>query len=272
MTNAFSIDFEDWYQGLEIPASGWGGFERRIRPVAHRLLDLLADAGVRGTFFVLGHLAEEHPEVVREVAAAGHEIGTHGLSHTLIYRQQPAEFREELKRAVGVVEDLTGKRVRGHRAPFFSITKDSLWALEILVEQGIEYDSSIFPTRNYRYGMVAAPRWPHRMEVGDGTIIEAPLSIWRLRGANLPVGGGAYFRILPYGVTRRAFRSIIATGHPVIFYLHPWELDPAHPRIELPRRIAATHYFNLRSTEGRLRRLLRDFSFAPMEEVLGLAG
>ena len=270
MIHGFSIDFEDWYQCLEIPPTAWDPFERRIRPVSDRLLAILDEAGVRGTFFILGRVAQEHPAVVRDIADAGHEIATHGLTHTQIYKQTPDVFREELRRAIAIVEDLTGRQVRGHRAPVFSITEESLWALDVLAEEGIEYDSSIFPVHNYRYGVAAAPRWPHERAVAGGTIIEAPVSTWRVAGVNVPVGGGAYFRIFPYEVTRQAFRAIERSGNAVIFYLHPWEIDPNHPRIDLPRRIGITHYFNLGSTERRLRRLLDDFSFGPMEEVLGL--
>ena len=170
-----------------------------------------------------------------------------------------------------VLEDISGKPILGHRAPFFSITKKSLWALDIMSEMGIRYDSSIFPVRNYRYGIEDAPRWPHAMTVANNrTLMEFPVTTLHMRGRNLPVAGGAYFRIYPYAFTRRAFRIINQQGHPVTFYLHPWEIDPQHPRIELPRRIGVIHYFNLRSTEARLRRLLRDFKFAPMQEVLGV--
>jgi polysaccharide deacetylase family protein (PEP-CTERM system associated) len=270
MTNALTIDFEDWYQGLQIPYTEWQGFEDRIVPVGRRLLELLAEVGVRATFFVLGYVADQHPALVREIAAAGHEIGTHGYTHTLVYQQTPALFRMELERSIRVLEELTGRPVLGHRAPFFSITKKSLWALEVLGELGIRYDSSIFPLRNYRYGIENAPRWAYEIMTGGRTLQEFPISTWRLWGRNLPVAGGAYFRIYPYALTRHAFRSINRQGRPAVFYLHPWEIDPDHPRIPLPRRIAATHYFNLKATEGRLRRLLRDFTFAPMKEVLGV--
>lgn len=270
ITNALTIDFEDWYQGLEIPHSQWGQYEDRIGAAGGRLLELLDQAGTRGTFFILGHVAERHPEIVRRIAAAGHEIGTHGYSHTLIYQQTPELFRTELGRAVHRLEDLTGVKVLGHRAPFFSITQKSLWALEMLVELGIRYDSSIFPVVNYRYGIADAPRWPYEIKVGKNTLTEFPISTWQAWGRNVPIAGGAYFRIYPYALTRLAFRSINRQGHPATFYLHPWELDPKHPRIPLPRRIALTHYFNLGATERRLRRLLRDFKFAPMKEVLNI--
>jgi polysaccharide deacetylase family protein (PEP-CTERM system associated) len=270
MLNALTIDFEDWYQGLEIPQSKWDGFEDRIVPVGRRLLELLGKAAVRGTFFVLGAVAERHPELVREIASAGHEVGTHGYSHTPIYRLSPEEFRDELRHSIRLLEDLTGQPVLGHRAPFFSITRDSLWALDILAECGLSYDSSIFPVVNYRYGIPGAQRWPHRLGEGRGSLTEFPITTWRFLGRNVPVAGGAYFRIYPYALTRWAFRSINGEGKPAVFYLHPWEIDADHPRIPLPRRIAMTHYFNLRSTESRLKRLLADFRFAPMKEVLGV--
>lgn len=271
VTNALTVDFEDWYQGLEIPHTEWDGYEDRMALCGRRVLEVLGAAGARGTFFILGSVAERHPELVREIAAGGHEIATHGWSHTLVYRMTPDTFRAELARSITLLEDLSGQRVVGHRAPFFSITRRSLWAIEILHECGIRYDSSIFPVLNYRYGIEGAPRWPHAMPAGEQrTLTEFPITTWRVLGRNVPVAGGAYFRIFPYAVTRTAFRSINRGGHPAVFYIHPWELDPEHPRIPLPRRIALTHYVNLKATERRLRRLLDDFAFAPMREVLGV--
>jgi polysaccharide deacetylase family protein (PEP-CTERM system associated) len=271
ITNALTIDFEDWYQGLEIPHTEWSGYEDRVVPAGRRVLKLLAENGTRATFFVLGYVAEQHPEIVREIAEAGHEIGTHGYSHTLIYQQTPELFRREMDRTIKLLQDLAGQPVLGHRAPFFSITRESLWALEVLGELGIRYDSSIFPVLNYRYGIEDAPRWPYAVTAGEREIIEFPISTLQLFGRNVPIAGGAYFRIYPYAFTRRAFKSVNGKGYPVVFYVHPWELDPDHPRIPLPRRISLTHYFNLGKTERRLRRLLADFSFAPMKEVLGVS-
>ena len=271
ITNALTVDFEDWYQGLEIPHTDWTGLEDRIGHAARRLLDLLAEKRVRATFFILGSLAEKHPRLVGEIAAAGHEVGTHGWSHTMIYRMTPEAFSAELRRSIVLLEQLSGQRIVGHRAPFFSITRRSLWALEILGQCGIRYDSSIFPVLNDRYGIEDSPRWPY--PIGDGpagALTEFPITTWRILGRNVPVAGGAYFRILPYLFTRTAFRAINRAGHPAVFYVHPWELDPDHPRIPLPRRIAVTHYANLRATEPRMRRLLSDFTFAPMKEVLGV--
>ena len=268
--NALTVDFEDWYQGLEIPHDRWADYEDRLPDSGRRLLALFAEANVRATFFLLGAVAERHPELVREIAAAGHEIATHGWSHTLVYQMTPETFREELVRSIHLLETLTGQRILGHRAPFFSITRRSLWALDILSHEGLRYDSSIFPVLNYRYGIEDAPRWPYPVNPGNGGLIEFPISTWRILGRNLPVAGGAYFRIFPYALTRAALRSINREGKPAVFYIHPWEVDPDHPRIPLPRRIAATHYFNLKATAGRLRRLLEEFRFASMKEVLNL--
>ena len=270
MINALTIDFEEWYQGLEIPISEWSRFEDRLALSGRRLLDRLAAAHVRGTFFMLGAVAERHPELVREIAAQGHEVATHGWSHTLVYQMSPDLFRAELRRSVQLLEELAGRKILGHRAPFFSITRASLWALDVLGEEGIRYDSSVFPVLNYRYGIEDAPRWPYPVRGDAWTLTEFPITTWRVLGRNLPVAGGAYFRLYPYALTRAALSSINRAGHPAVFYLHPWELDPDHPRIRLPRRIALTHYANLAATERRLRRLLGDFRFAPVKEVLGI--
>lgn len=268
--NALTVDFEDWYQGIEIPLSEWDHFEDRIARSGMHLLDLLDAAGARATFFVLGHLAERQPEMVREIARRGHEVATHGWSHTMIYKMTPEAFRDELRRSIELLEDLSKTPVRGHRAPYFSVTARSLWAFDVMAELGIDYDSSVFPVVNYRYGIPSAPRWPYAVRAGGREILEFPITVWRLMGRNLPVAGGAYFRIFPYRFTSMAFRAINRQGHPFVFYVHPWELDPEHPRIRLPQRIAATHYHNLSATEPRLRRLLREFRFAPMSEVLGV--
>ncbi len=268
--NALTIDFEDWYQGIEIPYADWDKFEDRIEAAGDKLLKILDDNNAKATFFMLGYVAEKHPHIVKRIEAEGHEIGTHGFSHTLIYQQEPELFRSELTRAISFLEDLTGRQVLGHRAPFFSITKDSLWALDILGELGIKYDSSIFPVLNYRYGIANAPRFPYKIRRDNFELVEFPISTLKLPGFTMPISGGAYFRIYPYQLTRAAIKAVNRSGEPVTFYLHPWELDPGHPRIDVPRRIALTHYFNLGATERRLRKLLRDFKMAPMKEVLGI--
>jgi polysaccharide deacetylase family protein (PEP-CTERM system associated) len=269
ITNALTIDFEDWYQGLEIPYSEWGTFADRIELAGEKLLGILDEENARATFFILGYAAEKHPDLVKKIQAAGHEIGTHGFSHTLIYTQKPDVYQQEMRRAVGFLEDMTGEKVIGHRAPFFSITKDSLWALDVLGALGIEYDSSIFPVVNYRYGIADAPRFPYRISQNGYKFTEFPVSTLKFGKTTLPIAGGAYFRIYPYRLSKQFLSAVNRQGMPFTFYLHPWELDPDHPRIKLPRRVAGlTHYFNLGATERRFRKLLRHFQFAPMKDVI----
>ncbi|MEW6750972.1 MAG: XrtA system polysaccharide deacetylase [Candidatus Latescibacterota bacterium] len=267
--NAFTVDLEDWYQGLEIDAACWHGFEHRLEVGTLRLLDLLREAGVRATFFVLGLAAQQAPDLVREIQRHGHEIGTHGHAHRFVYRLGPEGFHADLCRSLEVLAPLVAAPVRGHRAPFFSITRQTPWAFEVLHRQGIRYDSSVFPVRNYRYGIPGATRWIHPRAEG---LMEFPPSTVRLLGQNVPVGGGAYFRLFPYSMTTRALRTVTAAGHPAAFYVHPWELDPAQPRLDLPRRIGLTHYWNLGCTAGRLRRLLCDLPFGTMSAALEAHG
>jgi polysaccharide deacetylase family protein (PEP-CTERM system associated) len=271
LRNILSVDLEDWYHGLELPETDWPIHNGRIEQTTRRLLKIFAEEKVKATFFVLGCVAERHPELVEEIFDAGHEIGTHGWSHNFVYRQTPARFRNELQRSISLLEDIVGIPVLGHRAAFFSITNESLWALEIVAERGLRYDSSIFPAWNYRYGIRTAPRFPFELKFDERTLIEVPLSTLRLPGQNLPVGGGAYFRLLPYFLTHAAFRHLNRRGRSGVFYIHPWEIDPEHPKLALHRRIGFTHYHKLKETEARLRKLLRNFQFAPIREVLGLA-
>lgn len=266
--NAFTVDLEDWYQGIEIPVSEWGRFQNRIQASTEGLLDLLARYDVRATFFVLGCNVPRIKTLLRAIVGAGHEVGTHGLCHTFIYKQDPATFRAELKRAKDETEDATQRPVISHRAPYFSVTRDSIWALEILAELGIRYDSSIFPVANYRYGIPGSPRDLYLVRLpGGADLCEFPISTVKVLGRELPCSGGAYFRIYPYAVTRRNIESLNREGLPANFYIHPWELDPDHPRIPLPRRISLPHYFRLGSTVPKLRRLLSEFRFGTLQEV-----
>ena len=266
--HVFSVDVEDWYQGLEIPLSEWGRFERRVEASMRTMLELMERYGVRATCFVLGKVAKEHPQLVRAIHAAGHEVATHGYSHEKIYNLTPQRFREELRRSIRLLEDLTGEKVIGHRAPYFTITEQSLWALDVLAEEGILYDSSIHPVFNYRYGIPNAERRPAFLSLaGGGRLLEIPVSTYPGPRVNVPVGGGAYFRLYPYALTRAALRKLARRGEGLSFYMHPWEVDPDHPRIPLPARVSATHYVNLGSTASKLDKLLRDFAFAPYREV-----
>lgn len=269
MRHAFTVDVEDWYHGIPVSAETRASAERRLERGLDLLLEILSGASVRGTFFVLGPVAREHPAAVRRIAAAGHEIGCHGWSHDPLYSLSRDVMREETVRARDAIQEVTGRRVDAYRAAYFSVTRASLWALEVLAELGFRYDSSVFPVRNWRYGIVGFDPRPQRIDTAAGPIFEVPLSVRRVLGRDIPVSGGAYFRIYPYAVTRNNFKSAERAGRPVVFYLHPWELDPGHPRVPFPWRPRATHYVNLAATAPRLRRLVRDFSFAPLEEVFG---
>ncbi len=275
--NAFSVDVEDYFQVAALAAAvsrdSWPDRESRVARNTDRILALLEERGVRGTFFVLGWIAERHPMLVRRIAAAGHEIASHGYSHQLIYTQSQAEFRAETIRSKHVLEDLCGTAVIGYRAASFSITQRSLWALDVLAELGFRYDSSIFPIRHDRYGIPGAAEGPGPLTTPSGaTLIEFPMCAARWFGLRVPVSGGGYFRLLPLSVTRWGLRQINARGRPFTFYLHPWEIDPGQPRFEVSRLSRFRHYTNLHCCEARLRRLLAEFSFAPMREVLASYG
>ena len=266
--HAFTVDVEDWYHGIPIPEAQRAGAERRLHKGLERLLGLLDAAGVKATFFLLGPIAQEHPDLVRAIAAGGHELGCHGWSHDLLYTMTPARMREETRRAADSIASLVGKPVTAYRAAYFSITRESLWALDELAALGFRYDSSIFPVRNWRYGIPDFEPRPQRIETPAGPIYELPISVRRVLGKNLPLSGGAYFRIYPYAVTRSNLRAVEAEGTAAVFYLHPWELDPDHPRVRFDWKARFTHYVNLGSTEPKLARLLREFRFAPLGEVL----
>jgi polysaccharide deacetylase family protein (PEP-CTERM system associated) len=272
-SNVLSIDCEDWFCGLEIGIEQWPKFESRIESSLAKLLELLRETGARGTFFLLGYIAEKFPHLVKQIAREGHEIGSHGYSHQFVYRQSPEEFTQEMMRSLGTLENILGEKIVSYRAPFFSITQSSLWAFEVLTELGIRFDSSIFPVVNYRYGIPQANRFPYWIETGNGSkILEFPISTLRILGKNVPISGGAYFRIFPYRFVKAGIKSLNKSNRPVIFYLHPWEIDPEHPKIELPRRVSLTHYYNLSGTEEKFKRLLRDFRFSTLREVLENAG
>lgn len=269
-----TIDVEDYFQvaafARNVDPNDWDNFPPRVEKSTNRLLDLFDDGGVRATFFVLGWVAKRYPSLVQQIAGRGHEVACHGYSHQLIYAQTPAAFREETVRAKGYLEDQVQRTVLGYRAASYSITKRSLWALDILAELGFSYDSSIFPIRHDRYGIPGSPRWPYRLTTpGGNTIVEFPPSTLNIFGYHLPVGGGGYFRLYPYHLTRLALSRIHhLEARPFIFYLHPWEVDPGQPRISAGLLSTLRHYNNLSRCEGRLLRLLNDFLFAPAKDVL----
>jgi polysaccharide deacetylase family protein (PEP-CTERM system associated) len=276
MLNALSFDVEDYFQvtalASAVDRSSWESMPRRVERNTECLLEILASSNTRATFFFLGWIAEREPQLVRRVAADGHEVACHGYSHRLVYEQSPAEFREETLRSKALLEDQAQVPVLGYRAASYSITRRSLWALDTLVEAGFVYDSSIFPVRHDLYGIPEAPRAPHVIQRDVGRLVEFPPSTVQLPGARLPVAGGGYFRIFPYEITRWAVRRVNAEGVPFIFYLHPWEIDPGQPIMQVGWRSRFRHYTNLDHCEARLRRLVKEFRFGPAWNVLEAHG
>jgi polysaccharide deacetylase family protein (PEP-CTERM system associated) len=269
MKNALTIDLEDYFHvsaySQQVRMEDWDSYPSRVERNTDRLLELLAERNCLATFFVLGWVAEKKPEVVARVAAAGHEIACHSMLHRSIFDLSPREFREDTRRAKAVIEQTTGKRVVGYRAPSFSVTKRSFWALDILVEEGFSYDSSIFPVEHPSYGIPDAPRTPYWINTPSGPILEFPMPTLALGTRRSPIGGGAYLRLLPYSYTLRSIRYLNQHEKlPVCVYVHPWELDPAQPRMGGSLTARARHYFGLGGTETKLRKLLRDLEFCPL--------
>jgi polysaccharide deacetylase family protein (PEP-CTERM system associated) len=259
--NVFSVDVEDYFHveafSDVVDRTSWGGYACRVEANTQRLLDLLDECGVQGTFFILGWVAERYPQLVREIVARGHEPACHSYWHRLIYKLDRAEFAADTRRAKDVIEQAAGEPVFGYRAPSYSITMRSLWALDVLAEAGFTYDSSIFPIRHDVYGIPDAPRQPFLVTTASGPIVEFPITTFRMVGEqNLPVGGGGYLRILPFWYTKLGYRRARAENLPLIAYIHPWEVDPDQPRIGGRRRSRLRHYTTLAKTHDRLRRLL----------------
>lgn len=273
IVNAMSVDVEDYFHvsvfdGI-VPRNTWGDMESRVCANTERLLDIFDEHRVCSTFFVLAWVAERYPALVRTILARGHEVASHGYAHRLVYDQTPAAFREDVRRAKRVLEDAGGCEVGGYRAPSYSITPRSLWALDVLIEEGYWYDSSIFPIRHDRYGIPVSPREPFHVQRVAGSLMEVPGSTIRVGPLNFPVSGGGYFRILPYGWTRWALDRLNRTEkQPAVFYLHPWEIDAEQPRLSAGWLGRFRHYRNLSQTESRLRALLTEFKFNSVATLL----
>jgi polysaccharide deacetylase family protein (PEP-CTERM system associated) len=268
-TNALTIDVEDYYHveafQSVIARQDWSRYEQRVYHSTLKILELLAVYGIKATFFILGWVAEQTPAMVKEIQAAGHDIGSHGYAHQIIYRQTPDEFSEDVRRSLQIIEGITGQKVLGFRAPCFSITKRSLWAIEILRSLGFSYDSSVFPILHDRYGIPDAPRQPYQIA---GGFWEFPMTTLQVLSKNIPTGGGGYLRMFPYWFTRWSIRKLNAMGQPAIVYLHPWELDPGHPNIKTSPLNHFRHYVNLEKTEPRLAALCNDFKFTSLRALL----
>jgi polysaccharide deacetylase family protein (PEP-CTERM system associated) len=268
--NALTVDVEDYFHATAfasaIDMTSWNALDYRVESNTGRLLELFAARGVHATFFILGWVARRSPQLVRSIHQAGHEIACHGLNHQLVYRQSRETFIAETREAKQLLEDAAGVRVTGYRAASYSITSASLWALDVLAELGFEYDSSINPIRHDFYGIPGAPRFPYRP--GPTSLVEVPITTAEVLGQRLPCGGGGYFRLLPYWLFRAALRRVNARdGQPVVFYCHPWEIDPEQPRVSVGWRSRFRHYTNLDRVEQRLHRLITDFAWDRMDRV-----
>ncbi|MFH1860966.1 MAG: XrtA system polysaccharide deacetylase [bacterium] len=274
MLNALSFDVEDWYQSiLSIPFEQWDEYEDRLTPNLNKILPILDEHHIKATFFILGYVARKTPEIVKMIHQSGHEIAVHGYNHRLLYQLTPDEFREDLKRAIGVIEELIQDKVIGYRAPYWSINKHSYWALEIIRQEGLVYDSSIYPIKTHLYGMPSSPRHPYLIgNIGDkdgSSLIEFPPSTIRLCEINLPMGSGFCFRALPYQLTKWGLSRINKEGNPCLICLHPPEFDPKKPR---PKKLTLgeyiLHYYNLSTTMEKFNQLVQGFRFGTIREVL----
>ena len=265
LTNYLTVDVEDYFQVAAferaISPDEWDQHPCRVVANVHTILDLFTAHDVQGTFFIVGWIAERYPDLVLEIERLGHEIGCHSYWHRKIYDLTPEEFRNDTRKAKDILEQIINKPVYGYRAPSYSITQKSLWALDILAELGFRYDSSIFPVYHDNYGIPDAPRFPYLLEKQG--LMEYPISTVRFSRLNLPIAGGGYFRLFPYWFTRMALRRINKREQqPFIFYFHPWEIDPEQPRIEgAGIKSRFRHYLNLTKTQKRLLHLLGDFRF-----------
>ncbi len=273
IANALTIDVEDYFQvwalSTHIQRSQWDSMPCRVERNVDRLLEMLEDHRARATFFTLGWVAERYPQLIRRIVAAGHELASHGYGHHRANEQSRAEFTQDIVRAKGILEDLGGVAVHGYRAPSFSIGKPNLWAFDCLVGAGYRYSSSVYPVRHDHYGMPDSPRFPYRVRP---ELIEIPVTTTRVAGRNLPAGGGGYFRLAPYPVSRWAIDRVNRVDRqPAIFYFHPWEIDPEQPRVRgVGLKARFRHYVNLHRTETRLRRLLTDFQWDRVDRAFSL--
>ena len=262
--HAFSVDVEDWYQGIELPLKAWVGKENRVDIGLSKILDLLAERDIRATFFTLGAVAKSNPKSIRSIMKYGHEIASHTMNHEKIYDLKPTEFLKQEQECKKILEDISESKVSGFRAPYFSITTQSLWALDILAQLGYTYDSSISPMQTWRYGIAGTKPGIYQLKSG---LIEFTPSLGSFCSHSYGVGG-AYLRIYPYKLTKAALKQSTTNGLPGMFYVHPWELDPKHPRLKIGLKPFITHYSRLGSTVPKLKKLLTDFQFTTVQQAI----
>jgi len=273
--NILTIDVEDWFHASalteKINSGGVDEWQSRISRTLCRVLNLLEEEKTKATFFVLGCVAERFPEIVQSIKQRKHEIASHGYAHNSIYSQTKEEFKKDVRKSLLILENITKDKIKGYRAPNFSITTESLWAYEILAGLGIEYTSSIFPTKHilHAYGIPQAPKDPFILKLDNGkSIAEFPLSTVRILGKYFPFGGGAYLRLFPYWYNKWSIMRLNRKGRPAVIYFHPWELDPDQPKLDLKLLARTRHYFNLDIMETKIRDLLKTFRFQSIEETL----
>lgn len=276
MMNCISVDVEDYFHPSEVQRtvdpSTWDSLPSRVCESTQEVLDQMARHGIQGTYFILGWVAERYPAIVRRIAGAGHEIACHSHLHRLVYDLTPGQFREDTARAVKAIEDACGQSPRAYRAPSFSITRRSLWALDILASLGFRYDSSIIPVQHDRYGITGAPRFPYRIETPSGPILEVPVATVRLMGGHIaPAGGGGYLRMLPYSYSAAAIRRLNwVENQPACLYYHPWEVDLQQPRLASGWIARSRTYLGLAGMPRKLDHLMREFSFSTLSNVYPL--
>ncbi len=270
IVNGLSVDVEDWFQvgafeGV-IDRAEWDGLADRVWRNVHEILDLFDEAGARATFFTLGWVAVRHGALLREIAARGHEVASHGWDHQRVFRMDRAQFAQDIARARTAIEDAAGVRVTGYRAPSFSIDRRTPWAFMELAEQGYAYSSSVAPVQHDHYGWPDAPRFAFR-PLPWSTLVEIPVTTALVGGRRLAAGGGGFFRVLPYGFSRWAIRQVNRReGRPAVFYFHPWEIDPGQPRVAgAPLRSRLRHYTNLDKMAPKLRQLVHEFAWGRMD-------
>ena len=271
--NVFSIDVEDWFHILDIghacPIREWDRMESRVERNTDRLLALLDHFGVKCTCFILGWIAERHPALVKRICDAGHEIASHGYDHRLVYEQDPQLLRQDLERSISILQSVAGCVPGGYRAPGFSISSNTEWAFDVIAEAGFWYDSSVFPTRRTHGGMTSAASHIHERRLSSGRfLLELPISTTRLMGRDFAYCGGGYLRAFPYRFIASRIREANAAGEPVVVYVHPRDIDPDQPRLDMPLRRRLKSYLNLDTALDKLRRLLNEFSFTTACDVL----
>jgi polysaccharide deacetylase family protein (PEP-CTERM system associated) len=270
----FTVDVEEYFQvsvfDKVVERAQWDSLPSRVERSVHTLLDLLARYETYGTFFTLGWIADRHPHLVKAIAGAGHEIASHGWSHRRVPSMGRKKLRDELRDSKAILEEVSGQEVSGFRAPSFSIVPGTEWAFDVLLEEGYRYDSSLFPIRRLGYGYPGAAPVPHTIARDDGTLIELPMATTVVAGLRVPAAGGAYLRLLPFGLTRRALEEHRRNGQSTVFYIHPWEVDPEQPRLAVSPFARLRHYGGLGRTMPRLERLLSEFQFTSINRQLDL--